>query len=159
MWRNRPIAGRRKKRRIWSRLCCHGFFSPELFKAVLTKWGLLWDYRGSKLFQLPVLSLFKLPCSITGEHWSLNEHLGATLGLKWAVESLEASKAETDTVTRKMITEPNPDLPFLAFLDFLSFFVARNSLLFWAFFSPSFPGILGVRHSEKILVFWGGFPC
>ena len=32
----------------------------------------------------------------------------------------------------------HPDLPFLAFLDFLAFFVARNFLAFWSVF-PFFP--------------------
>ena len=40
----------------------------------------------------------------------------------------------------------NPNLLFLAFLDFLAFSFSRNSLRFWAFF-PSFPRILGVRQA------------
>ena len=51
---------------------------------------------------------------------------------------------------------PYPDLPFLAFWDFLAFFVARNVLVFLSIF-PSFPGILGVQRGEDILAFLGGF--
>ena len=46
-----------------------------------------------------------------------------------------------------------PDLPFLAFWDFPAFFIVRNFLAFWSVF-PFFPGILGVRHREKSLLFW-----
>ena len=40
----------------------------------------------------------------------------------------------------------------------LLFLLQGTSLLFGAFF-PSFPGILGVQHGEKILAFLAGFPC
>ena len=36
------------------------------------------------------------------------------------------------------------------------FFVARTFLAFLSI-SPSFPGMLGVQHREKVLAFWGGF--
>ena len=51
-------------------------------------------------------------------------------------------------------------LIFLSLLFWISLFFSSQgiSLLFWAFF-PFFPGILGVRHGEKILAFLGGFPC
>ena len=39
-----------------------------------------------RLFKLQVLSLFKLPFSITGENRSLNEHLRAKFGLKRAAK-------------------------------------------------------------------------
>ena len=52
-----------------------------------------------------------------------------------------------------------PDPPFfLAFFDFLAFFVFRFSLLFLAFFLP-FPRISGVPRREKPLHFWGKNPC
>ena len=35
-----------------------------------------------RIFKLQVLSLFKLPSSISGENRSLNEHLRAKFGLK-----------------------------------------------------------------------------
>ena len=40
-----------------------------------------------RLFKLRFLSLFKLPFSISGENRSLNEHLRAKFGLKWAVKT------------------------------------------------------------------------
>ena len=46
-----------------------------------------------------------------------------------------------------------PDLLFLAFLEFLAFFLSMEFLVFLCVF-PSFPRILGVRRREKILVFW-----
>ena len=51
-------------------------------------------------------------------------------------------------------------LIFLSLLFGISllFSLQGISLLFGAFL-PSFPGILGVRGREKILVFLGGFPC
>ena len=39
-----------------------------------------------RLFKLQLLSLFKLPFSISGENRSLTEHLRANFGLKWAVK-------------------------------------------------------------------------
>ena len=51
----------------------------------------------------------------------------------------------------------NPVLPFLVFLEFLVFSPARSSLFLSVF--PLFPGILGVRQEQKILVFWWVFPC
>ena len=41
-------------------------------------------------------------------------------------------------VSFKLKSQPFPDLPFLAFLDFLAFFVARNFLAFLSVF-PFFP--------------------
>ena len=41
----------------------------------------------TRLFKLQSLSLFKLLFSISGEKRSLNEHLRATFGLKWAVKT------------------------------------------------------------------------
>ena len=40
-----------------------------------------------RLFELQFLSLFKLPFSMSGEKRSLNEHLRAEFGLKWAVKT------------------------------------------------------------------------
>ena len=40
-----------------------------------------------RLFKLQVLSLFKLPFSISGENRSLNEHLRANLGLNEQISS------------------------------------------------------------------------
>ena len=48
-----------------------------LFKVSAYKMGV-----SMRLFKLQVLSLFKLPFSISGENWSLNEHLRAKFGLK-----------------------------------------------------------------------------
>ena len=47
----------------------------------------------------------------------------------------------------------NPDLPFLAFLDFLAFFVARNFLAFLSVF-PFFPRDFRGSAQRKILAFW-----
>ena len=38
----------------------------------------------------------------------------------------------------------HPDLPFLAFLEFLAFFLSKEFLVFFFSIFPSFPGILGV---------------
>ena len=46
-----------------------------------------------RLFKLQVLSLFKLPFRISGENRSLNEHLRANFGLKWAAK-LQKPKPE-----------------------------------------------------------------
>ena len=51
-----------------------------------------------------------------------------------------------------------PDLPFLAFLDFLACFVARNFLVFLGVF-PFFLRDFRDSEERKILVFLGGFPC
>ena len=50
-----------------------------------------------------------------------------------------------------------PNLPILAFCDFLAFSFARNSLLFERFplLSQEFQGVGG----EKNPCFFGGFPC
>ena len=48
-----------------------------LFKLSAYKMGV-----SMRLFKLQVLSLFKLPFSISGENRSLNEHLRANFGLK-----------------------------------------------------------------------------
>ena len=40
-----------------------------------------------RLFKLQFWSLFKLPFSISGEDWSLNEHLRAKFGLNRAVKT------------------------------------------------------------------------
>ena len=39
----------------------------------------------------------------------------------------------------------DPDLLFLAFLDFLAFFLSKEFLVFFCAFLPSYPRILGVR--------------
>ena len=51
-----------------------------------------------------------------------------------------------------------PVLPFLAFLEFLVFSLARNSLFFssvFPFFSRDFRGSAGLKNP----CFFGGFPC
>ena len=53
---------------------------------------------------------------------------------------------------------PYPDLPFLAFFDFLAFFVAKNFLAFLSVF-PFFPRDFKGSEERKILAFLGGFPC
>ena len=64
-------------------LPCHIFQTAsdghclDLFKLSAYKMGV-----SMRLFKLQVLSLFKLPFSISGENWSLNEHLRANFGLK-----------------------------------------------------------------------------
>ena len=63
---------------MWS----HGFNGYELFKLSAYKVGV-----SMRLFKLQFLSLFKLPFSISGENRSLNGHLRATFGLKWAVKT------------------------------------------------------------------------
>ena len=40
-----------------------------------------------RLFKLQFFSLFTLPFSILGENRSLNEHLRANAGLKWAIKT------------------------------------------------------------------------
>ena len=52
----------------------------------------------------------------------------------------------------------SPDLPFLAFFDFLAFFVAKNFLAFLSVF-PFFPRDFKGSEERKILAFLGGFPC
>ena len=47
--------------------------------------------------------------------------------------------------------KPSPDLPFLAFLEFLAFFFRKGF--------PSLEGILGVHPGRQILVFFSCFPC
>ena len=59
-----------------------------LFKLSAYKMGV-----SMRLLKLQVLSLFKLPFRISGENRSLNEHLRANFGLKWAVE-LQKPKPE-----------------------------------------------------------------
>ena len=53
-----------------------------------------------------------------------------------------------------------PDLPFLAFLEFLAFFLPKPKE-FLAFFCvfPFFPRILGVRQGQKNPCCFGGSPC
>ena len=52
----------------------------------------------------------------------------------------------------------SPDLPFLAFLHFLAFFVAPNFLAFLSVFR-FFPRDFRGSAERKILAFFGGFPC
>ena len=61
------------------------------------------------------------------------------------------------SIINRMVQMLGPDLPFLAFLDFLAFFAARNFLVFLSVF-PFSQGFLGFS-MEKILAFLGGFPC
>ena len=49
------------------------------------------------------------------------------------------------------------DLPLLFWMSLL-YWISLELPCFFERFFPSFPGILGVRHREKILVFLGGFP-
>ena len=37
------------------------------------------------LFKLQILSLLKLPSSVSGDNWSVNEHWRATFVLKWVL--------------------------------------------------------------------------
>ena len=53
------------------------FFLPDFFKLSAYKMGV-----SMRSFKLQVWGLFKLPFSISGENWSLNEHLRAKFGLK-----------------------------------------------------------------------------
>ena len=51
-----------------------------------------------------------------------------------------------------------PDLPFLAFLEFLAFFLSKEFLAFFSvfpFFPRDFRGSLGIKNP----CFLGGFPC
>ena len=55
-----------------------------------------------------------------------------------------------------MLWSENPDLPFLAFLDFLAFFKTRNFLAFSSVL-PFFPRDFRVQHREKNPCFFGWF--
>ena len=58
------------------------FATQDLFKLSAYKMGV-----SMRLFKLQFLSSFNLPFPISGENRSLNEHLRASFGLKWAVKT------------------------------------------------------------------------
>ena len=51
----------------------------------------------------------------------------------------------------------NPDLPFLAFSDFLAFSLAKNFLVFSSALCLFFPRELRVQRREKVLAIFGWF--
>ena len=112
------------------------------------------------LFGRRILGQYPAAPSSPG-HFVLLVEEGESLLRKTLLPSKESDVLQTAAGglrSDQVLLNPYPDLPFLAFFEFLAFFLSEDFLAFFSvfpFFSRDFRGRLRIRNP----CFFGGFPC